>query len=50
MDYDTNKIDEYTLALMYLVVSDRHEGFGARVCKGFDRGTKSRIIIRRLLL
>ena len=43
MNYDTDKIDEYTLALMYLVVSDRHEGFGARAWKGFDWDTMNRL-------
>ncbi len=43
MNYDTDKIDEYTLALLYLVVSDRHEGFGARAWKGFDWDTMNRL-------
>ena len=36
MEYDTEKIDEYTLALLYLGTHGRHEGFGARAWKGFD--------------
>jgi hypothetical protein len=43
MNYDTDKIDEYTLALLYLVVSDRHEGVGARAWKGFDWDTMNRL-------
>jgi hypothetical protein len=42
-NYDTDKIDEYTLALLYLVVSNRHEGFGARAWKGFDWDTMNRL-------
>ena len=36
MNYDEDKIDEYTLALLYLVTHERHEGVGARAWKGFD--------------
>ena len=43
MNYDTDKMDEYTLALLYLVVSDRDEGFGARAWKGFDWDTMNRL-------
>ena len=43
MNYNTDKIDEYTLALLYLVVSDRHEGFGARAWKGFEWDTMNRL-------
>jgi Domain of unknown function (DUF6429) len=43
MNYDTDKIDECTLALLYLVVSDRQEGFGARAWKGFDWDTLNRL-------
>jgi hypothetical protein len=32
MDYDEEKVDEFTLALLFLVVHDRQEGFGARAC------------------
>ena len=49
MNYDTDKIDELTLALMYLVVSDRHEGFGARAWKGFDWDTMNRLHEKRYL-
>ena len=39
MDHDTDKIDEYTLALLYLGTHNRQEGFGARAWKGFDWDT-----------
>ncbi len=43
MNYDEDKVDEYTLALLYLVVHNRHEGFGASAWKGFDWETLSRL-------
>jgi len=43
MDYDQDKVDEMTLALLYLNTSDRQEGFGARAWKGFDWATMSRL-------
>lgn len=43
MEYDENKIDEFTLALLYLVTHERHEGFGARAWKGFDWDTLNRL-------
>ncbi|HMK74970.1 MAG TPA: DUF6429 family protein [Thermodesulfobacteriota bacterium] len=43
MNYDKDKIDEYTLALLCLVVHQRDEGFGARVWKGFDWDTMNRL-------
>ncbi len=43
MDYDEDKIDEYTLALLYLVAHDRQEGLGARAWKGFDWDTLNRL-------
>ncbi len=30
MKYDEDKVDELTLALLYLVSHDREEGYGAR--------------------
>jgi hypothetical protein len=30
MDYDKEKVDECTLALLYLVIHEREEDFGAR--------------------
>lgn len=43
MNYDEEKIDEYTLALLYLVIHERHEGLGARAWKGFDWDTLNRL-------
>ena len=43
MNYDEDKIDEYSLALLYLVVHERLEGFGARAWKGFDWDTLNRL-------
>ena len=43
MEYDKDKVDEYTLALLYLVSHDRHEGYGARAWKGFDWDTMNRL-------
>jgi hypothetical protein len=43
MKYDEDKIDEYTLALLYLVSHERHEGTGARAWKGFDWETLKRL-------
>jgi len=43
MEYDTDKIDEYTLALLYLVTHGRKEGFAARAWKTFDWDTMNRL-------
>jgi hypothetical protein len=43
MNYNEDKIDEYTMALLYLGVHERHEGFGARAWKGFDWNTLNRL-------
>jgi len=43
MDFDENKVDEYTLALLYLVTHERREGLGARAWKGFDWDTLTRL-------
>ncbi len=43
MAYDTEKVDEYTLALLYLVIHSREEGYGARAWKGFDWETLNRL-------
>ena len=43
MDYDREKVDEHTLALLYLVSHDREEGLGARAWKGFDWDTMNRL-------
>jgi hypothetical protein len=41
--FDEDKIDELTLALLYLVAWDRTEGCGARAWKGFDWATMERL-------
>jgi len=44
MDYDTDKVDEMTLALLYLSSStDRH---GTRAWKGLDRQTLDRLHVK----
>ena len=43
MNYDEDKVDEYTLTLLYLVTHERHEGLGARAWKGFDWETLNRL-------
>jgi len=43
VEYDEGKVDEYTLALLYLVTHDRQEGCGARAWKGFDWDTMNRL-------
>lgn len=41
MDYDKDKVDEMTLALMFLVTSE--QGGFARAWKGFDWNTMDRL-------
>ena len=41
MEYDKHKVDEMTLALMYLVSSS--DKFGTRAWKGFDWDTLDRL-------
>ena len=43
MKYDQDKVDEMTLALLYLVTTERQEGLGARAWKGFDWDTMNRL-------
>ena len=43
MDYDKDKVDDSTLALLYLVTHNREEGYGARAWKGFDWSTMNRL-------
>lgn len=43
MNYDKDKIDEFTLALLYLVAHERREGCGAMAWKGFDWETMNRL-------
>ena len=42
MEYDKDKVDEITLALLYLVMHDEDES-GARAWKGFDWETMNRL-------
>lgn len=42
MDYDKDKVDEFTLALLYLVMHDHIED-RARAWKGFDWETMNRL-------
>ena len=43
MKYDQDKVDEMTLALLFLVTTERQEGLGARAWKGFDLKTMNRL-------
>ena len=43
MKYDQDKVDEMTLALLYLVSSKLPGGPGARAWKGFDGATIDRL-------
>jgi hypothetical protein len=43
MEYDKNKVDECTLALLYLVAHGRRESYGARAWKAFDWDTMNRL-------
>lgn len=43
MEYDQDKVDEMTLALLYLVATERQGGLGARAWKGFDGNTINRL-------
>ncbi len=43
MKYDEDKVDDCTLALLYLVAHGREEGYGARAWKGFDWDTLNRL-------
>ena len=43
MNYDENRVDDFTLALLYLVAHEREEGHGARAWKGFDWETLKRL-------
>jgi len=43
VEYDTDIIDEATLALLFMGLHDREEGLGARAWKGFDWETMNRL-------
>jgi hypothetical protein len=42
VSYDKDKVDDFTLALLYLVMHDEDE-YGARAWKGFDWATMNRL-------
>jgi hypothetical protein len=42
MEYDKDKVDNYTLALLFLVIHNESE-HGARAWKGFDWDTMNRL-------
>ncbi|NNK85806.1 MAG: hypothetical protein HKO91_09670 [Desulfobacterales bacterium] len=42
MNYEKNKVDDFTLALLYLVIHNEDE-YGARTWKGFDWETMNRL-------
>jgi transcriptional regulator with XRE-family HTH domain len=48
MEYDTKKVDEITMALLYLTVHDETP-FGARAWKGFDWDTLDRLHAKGLI-
>ncbi len=43
MEFNQDKIDEFTLALLYLVAHGRKDGYGARAWKGFDWDSMNRL-------
>ena len=43
MAYNKDKVDEDTLALLYLVTHEVEEGVGARAWKGFDWEAMNRL-------
>ena len=43
MEFNQDKVDEFTLALLYLVAHGRKDGYGARAWKGFDWDTMDRL-------
>ena len=43
MEFDRDKVDEITLALLYLVSTEIGEGLGARAWKGWDAATITRM-------
>ena len=48
MEIDYDKIDEVTLALLYLVIHDKSR-FGARAWKGFEWETMNRLYRKGLI-
>jgi len=50
MNFDKEKVDEMTLALLYLVICERKKGFGGRAWKSFDWETMDRLHEKGLLM
>ena len=48
MEYNTEKVDEVTMALLYLTVLEK-SAFGARAWKGFDWDTLNRLHAKGLI-
>ncbi len=48
MEYNTEKVDEVTMALLYLTVHER-SSFGARAWKGLDWDTLNRLHAKGLI-
>ena len=43
MNFDKDKVDDMTLALLYLVICERYKGNGGRAWKSFDWDTLNRL-------
>ena len=50
MDFDKDKVDDMTLALLYLVICERVKGFGGRAWKSFDWDTMDRLHEKGLIM
>lgn len=50
MDFDKDKVDDMTLALLYLVICERVKGFGGRAWKSFDWATLNRLHEKGLIM
>lgn len=50
MKFDKDKVDDMTLALLYLVICERYEGNGGRAWKSFDWDTLNRLHEKGLLM
>ncbi len=48
MEYDKDKVDDLTLALMYLVITEENK-FGGKAWKGFDWDTMGRLYEKGLI-
>ena len=50
MTFDKDKVDDMTLALLYLVICERVKGFGGRAWKSFDWNTLDRLHEKGLIM